>query len=170
VNAGLVSERSGFRTWESRSRSRSRSQSRHHSRSPRREDHRYHSSRRSRSRSWSRSRSPPRRRRRRSHSRSRRYDSSSRSPPHRQRSDSPRRRRRNEEEEAVTDTFIRAVAVEVKGHGTTYENNLRERERDNPKYAFLVHKDVSKHDSFLFDDAQRFLALSTRLLQGTGRK
>ncbi|KAG5648618.1 hypothetical protein DXG03_003229 [Asterophora parasitica] len=46
-----------------------------------------------------------------------------------------------EEEEAVTDTFIRAVAAEVKGHDAKYEESLRERERNNPKYSFLLHRD-----------------------------
>ncbi|KAJ3869746.1 SR140 protein [Lentinula novae-zelandiae] len=45
------------------------------------------------------------------------------------------------EEEAVTDVFIRAVAVEVKGHGRSYEENLLKREATNGKYAFL-RKDV----------------------------
>ncbi|KAG6903084.1 hypothetical protein C0995_006271 [Termitomyces sp. Mi166 len=45
-----------------------------------------------------------------------------------------------EEEEAVTDTFIRAVAAEVKGHDAKYQETLREREQNNPKYAFLLHK------------------------------
>lgn len=48
-----------------------------------------------------------------------------------------------EEEEVVTDTFIRAVAAEVIGHGAKYEESLRERERNNPKYAFLLNKNVS---------------------------
>ena len=48
----------------------------------------------------------------------------------------------------MTDTFIRAVAAEVKGHGSTYETNLREREQGNPKYAFMVHKDVSVEGGF----------------------
>jgi U2-associated protein SR140 len=48
----------------------------------------------------------------------------------------------NEEEENVTDTFIRAVAAEVKGHGAKFEENLKERERGNPKYAFLLNRTV----------------------------
>lgn len=106
-------------------------QRRSRSRSPARERHHGHSSRRSPS-PWGRSRSASPGRR--SHSR-RRDDS---------RSPSPRRSHiRDEEEEFVTDTFIRAVAAEIKGHGSKYEQNLRERERNNPKFAFLLKKDVS---------------------------
>ncbi|KAJ7188035.1 hypothetical protein C8R46DRAFT_1053423 [Mycena filopes] len=117
--------------------------SRSRSRSPARERHHGHlySSRRSpspwsrgRSRSRSRSASP----RRRSYSRSRHHGDS--------RSPSPRRNHiRDEEEEVVTDTFIRAVAAEIKGHGSKYEQNLRERERNNPKFAFLLRKDHRRH-------------------------
>ncbi|KAJ6500098.1 hypothetical protein C8R47DRAFT_1175437 [Mycena vitilis] len=107
--------------------------SRSRSRSPARERHHGHSSRRSPS-PWSRSRSASPRRR--SYSRSRRRDGS--------RSPSPRRSHiRDEEEEVVTDTFIRAVAAEIKGHGTKYEQSLRERERNNPKFAFMLKKDAS---------------------------
>lgn len=114
----------------SRSRSRSPSPYRRHprsSRSPRR------SYRRSRSRSYSSggSRSPSRRR------------------SHRGRSDSPygrpRRREDDDEAEMVTDTFIRTVAAEVRGHDVKYEANLKERERGNPKYGFLNNKHVSCH-------------------------
>ncbi|KAJ6499101.1 hypothetical protein C8R45DRAFT_897921 [Mycena sanguinolenta] len=112
---------SGYR--QSRSRSRSPGRERHHRRSSRR------------SRSWSRSRSASPRR---SRSHSRRADDS--------RSPSPRRSHiRDEEEEFVTDTFIRAVAAEIKGHGSKYEQNLRERERSNPKFAFLLKKDHRRH-------------------------
>jgi U2-associated protein SR140 len=82
-------------------------------------------SRRSQSPSWRRSESPQ--------PRSRRY-SRSRSPYSRRHGHSPRR---TPEEEEVTDTFIRAVAAEVKGHGAEYEDKLSERERQNPKYSFL---------------------------------
>ncbi|KAJ7902040.1 hypothetical protein B0H14DRAFT_2669662 [Mycena olivaceomarginata] len=108
-------------------------QRRSRSRSPARERHHGHSSRRSPS-PWGRSRSASPGRR--SHSR-RRDDS---------RSPSPRRSHiRDEEEEFVTDTFIRAVAAEIKGHGSKYEQNLRERERNNPKFAFLLKKDHRRH-------------------------
>lgn len=86
-----------------------------------------------------RSRSPDRGYRGSHHDRSR-----SHSP--RGRGHSPGKNRRSPssapEEEAVTDVFIRAVAVEVKGHGRSYEENLRRREENNPKYAFL-QRDVS---------------------------
>ncbi|KAJ7497522.1 hypothetical protein FB451DRAFT_1211768 [Mycena latifolia] len=109
--------------------------SRSRSRSPPRERHHGRSSRRSPS-PWSRSRSSSPRRR--SYSRSRRHDNS--------RSPSPRRSHiRDEEEEVVTDTFIRAVAAEIKGHGSKYEQNLRERERNNPKFAFMLRKDHRRH-------------------------
>ncbi|KAF8210496.1 hypothetical protein K438DRAFT_1916860 [Mycena galopus ATCC 62051] len=109
-------------------------QSRSGSRSPARERLHGRSSRRSPS-PWGRSRSASPRR---SHSHSRRPDDS--------RSPSPRRSHiRDEEEEFVTDTFIRAVAAEIKGHGSKYEQNLRERERSNPKFAFLLKKDHRRH-------------------------
>lgn len=80
----------------------------------------------------SRSRSPTRR--------TQPYDRSRSNSPLR-RGHSPRRDRHSPspvlEEETVTDVFIRAVAVEVKGHGVSYEENLRSREENNPKYAFL---------------------------------
>ncbi|KAG1737688.1 hypothetical protein EDB19DRAFT_1895829 [Suillus lakei] len=119
-------------------RDRSKSHSpRRHSRS--RSTGRYRSSRRSRSRSLNDSRSP--RRRRHSYSRSR-YDS--RSP--RRRSLSPSRRHDSEDEAAaVTDTFIRAVAAEVKGHGTEYEENLREWEKSNPRYSFMTQRKHRRH-------------------------
>ena len=34
--------------------------------------------------------------------------------------------------------------MEVRGHGSEYEDKLKERERTNPKYAFL-HRDVCTH-------------------------
>lgn len=49
-----------------------------------------------------------------------------------------------QEEEVVTDTFIRAVAAEVKGHDAKYEETLREWEQNNPKYTFLLHRNVSQ--------------------------
>ncbi|KAG2119581.1 uncharacterized protein F5147DRAFT_664710 [Suillus discolor] len=128
--------RSRSRGHERRGRSKSHSP-RRHSRS--RSTDRYRSSRRSRSRSLSDSRSP--RRRRRSYSRSR-YDS--RSPCRR----SPSLSRRHESEDeasAVTDTFIRAVAAEVKGHGSEYEENLREWERNNPRYSFMTQRKHRRH-------------------------
>ncbi|KAJ3762814.1 hypothetical protein EV360DRAFT_34953 [Lentinula raphanica] len=89
---------------------------------------------RSRSRSRSRSADRTYRRQGRSRERNRSY-----SPRHR--GHSPRRSRRSPtpdpEEETVTDVFIRAVAVEVKGHGREYEENLLKCEENNPKYTFL---------------------------------
>ncbi|KII92895.1 hypothetical protein PLICRDRAFT_155797 [Plicaturopsis crispa FD-325 SS-3] len=86
-------------------------------------DRPHRSSRRSRSPSWSRSRS--------------------RSPLRGSRS--PVRRGLNEDEEAVTDAFIRTVALEVRGHGAKYEASLRERERNNAKYAFMLNKNHRRH-------------------------
>ncbi|KAF8650446.1 hypothetical protein AX16_005249 [Volvariella volvacea WC 439] len=128
---------------ESRSRSRSRSHSRDrkrsHSRSPKRS--KYHRSR-SRSRSWDRRRSPSRSPDAyHSYNRSRRYNSHSRSPRQRR----SRSRDRPTEEEGVTDTFIRAVAAEVKSQDAKYEDKLREREQGNPKYAFMVHRNHRRH-------------------------
>ncbi|PPQ77187.1 hypothetical protein CVT25_011033 [Psilocybe cyanescens] len=123
----------------------SRSRSRSRSRSPERNlgRNRDTRSRRSRSPSWerNRSRSP---RRRRSYSRTRRYSSSRSRSPRRGHSRSPQRSL-PDEGEAVTDTFIRAVAFEVKGHDTKYEETLREREKANPKYNFLLQRDHRRH-------------------------
>ncbi|TBU47678.1 hypothetical protein BD309DRAFT_913538 [Dichomitus squalens] len=40
-------------------------------------------------------------------------------------------------DDEVTEQFLRTVASEVKGHDEEYETTLREREKSNPKYAFL---------------------------------
>lgn len=37
----------------------------------------------------------------------------------------------------MTDKFLRTVAAEVKGHDAEYEETLKEREKANPKFAFL---------------------------------
>ena len=47
------------------------------------------------------------------------------------------------DEEEISDKFIRLVAAEVKGHDAEYEDSLKERERTNPRYAFL-RRDVSQ--------------------------
>ncbi|PPQ62946.1 hypothetical protein CVT24_006186 [Panaeolus cyanescens] len=121
------------------SRSRSRSRSRSKERDNWSRDHRHRHSRRSRSRSWEhdRSRSPMRRR---SRSRTRRFSSNSRSPSRRSRSP-----RRHDESEIVTDTFIRAVASEVRGHDAKYEDMLKDREKSNPKYNFLLQRSHRRH-------------------------
>ena len=130
------------RTKDTRSRSnesRSRSQSRERYRARSRDGH-HRSSRRSRS--PSRDRHHSRSRQRRSYSRSRRHyrsHSRSRSRSHRRRSRSPM----HEDADAVTDTFIRAVAAEIKGHDTKYEETLREFEKNNSKYNFIFHRSVS---------------------------
>ncbi|KAF8628862.1 hypothetical protein AX15_003655 [Amanita polypyramis BW_CC] len=124
----LTTKRDGY------SRSRSRSHSRDRRRSRSRDRYR---SRRSRSSTYSRSRS---RSRRRSYSKSRRRYSRSHSRKRRSRSPDL-----NEEAEVVTDTFIRAVAAEVKGHGRKYETSLKERERGNPKYSFMIKKNHRRH-------------------------
>ncbi|KAH9949544.1 hypothetical protein B0H21DRAFT_777161 [Amylocystis lapponica] len=128
----------------SRSRSRSPDKPRERSRSRSRSPSRRRSPSRSRSpdrarlrgfrsaRSPSRSRSP---RRRRSYSRERHFGGRSRSPRGRH-SKSPLGRGGVEEDD-ISDQFIKTVAAEVKGHDAEYEDSLRERERSNPKYAFL---------------------------------
>ncbi|KAI8993033.1 hypothetical protein BD414DRAFT_514089 [Trametes punicea] len=134
-----VAKRSGSRS-PSRSKSpvrRDRDRRRSRSRSPtydrdrdygRSRDHR--SSHRSRSRSYSPSpsRSPR-------HRRSRRYSDSRSYSPRQRRSRSPPPQVLQDDE--VTDTFIRTVAAEVRGHDEEYEQTLKEREKSNPKYAFL---------------------------------
>lgn len=106
------------------------------SRSPSADRYRSLSHERYRSRSYSRDRDrsrSPRRRRSTSHSRRHRRSESlsrSRSPD------------RLGETEGVTDTFIRAVAAELKGHDERYDGVLREFEKNNPKYAFMLKRDV----------------------------
>jgi len=39
--------------------------------------------------------------------------------------------------------FVRAVASKVKDHGRGFQDTLRERERANPKFAFLIDDKVS---------------------------
>lgn len=56
----------------------------------------------------------------------------------------------------MTDTFIRAVAAEVKGHDAKYEGTLREREKSNPKYNFLLRRDVSPLDLTRFINYTHF--------------
>jgi U2-associated protein SR140 len=111
--------------------------------------------RRSRSRSRSRSLDRDRRRNKRSRSRSyspRRGSRYSRSPRrsynrHSRRSPSPRGRYSPRgyatDDEEVTESFIRTVVAEVKGHGEKYEENLKEMEKDNPRYSFLADRNVS---------------------------
>jgi hypothetical protein len=110
---------------------------------------------RRRSRSRSRSRDLDRRRNKRSRSRSyspRRGSMYSRSPRrsynrYKERSRSPRDRHSPRghatDDEEVTDTYIRTVVAEVKGHGQRYEESLREMEKDNPRYSFLTDRRVS---------------------------
>lgn len=113
--------------------------------------------RRSRSRSRSRSRDRDRERRRIKRSRSRSYSPRrgsrySRSPKrsynrYKERSRSPRGRHSPRghatDDEEITDTYIRTVVAEVKGHGQKYEESLREMEKDNPRYSFLTDRRVS---------------------------
>jgi len=50
-------------------------------------------------------------------------------------------------DEEISDQFIRLVATEVKGHDAEYEENLKEREKANPRYAFLK-RDHWRHKYF----------------------
>lgn len=114
-----------------RSRSRSRSRDRDHRRN-----------KRSRSRSYS-----PRRGSRYSRSPRRSYDRYSRRSPSPRGRHSPRGYATDDEE--VTESFIRTVVAEVKGHGEKYEENLKEMEKDNPRYSFLADRNVSTlHTSY----------------------
>ena len=115
-----------------RSPSRSPSHGRERHRSP---DYRHVRQSRSRSYTPSRSRSPSR------HRRSNHYDDSRSRSPRRRRSRSPPSQVLGDDE--VTEQFIRTVASEVKGHDEEYEKTLQEREKSNPKYAFL-NKEVSQ--------------------------
>ena len=46
-----------------------------------------------------------------------------------------------------TEKFIRTVALKVKENGDSFEDLLRERERANPKFAFLFNSAVSRSSS-----------------------
>ncbi|KIM45267.1 hypothetical protein M413DRAFT_66140 [Hebeloma cylindrosporum] len=82
-----------------------------------------------------------------------------------------RGRNLHDDGETVTDTFIRAVAAEVKDHDSKYEEALREREKSNPKYNFLLRRDHRRHAYYrglieteeplkpAFDDDVRFLSI-----------
>jgi U2-associated protein SR140 len=134
-NDALVAQRSRSPSpMPERRRSRSRSRSRSHSRSRSRDrDRDYRRNKRSRSRSYS-----PRRRSRYSRSPRRSYNR------YRKRSLSPRDRRGHAtDDDEVTETYIRTVVSEVKGHGEKYEESLKEMEKDNPRYSFLTDRHVS---------------------------
>lgn len=49
------------------------------------------------------------------------------------------------DDEEVTDTYIRTVVAEVKGHGEKYEESLKETEKNNPRYSFLTDRHHRKH-------------------------
>ncbi|KAH8828231.1 hypothetical protein DL96DRAFT_1798159 [Flagelloscypha sp. PMI_526] len=105
----------------------------------------YPSTRREHSRSRSGSRSPTRWRapsRSRSRSPRRRFGDDPESSRHRHRSRSPRL---EEDEDTVTDTFIRAVASEIKSHDADFESQLKEREQSNPKFDFMFRKHHPRH-------------------------
>ncbi|KAG6920286.1 hypothetical protein DXG01_005055 [Tephrocybe rancida] len=78
---------------------------------------------------------------------------------------SPPSRGHVEEEDPVTDTFIRAVAAEVKGHDAMYEATLREREQNNPKYAFLLNRNGynSVYSTDSAEESERERARKTQL-------
>ncbi len=99
-------------------------------------DRDYRRNKRSRSRSYS-----PRRESRYSRSPRRsfhRYKGRSRSPR-----DHHSSRGHATDDEEVTETYIRTVVAEVKGHGEKYEESLKEMEKDNPRYSFLSDRHVS---------------------------
>lgn len=159
TNPAAEDRRSGSRS-RSRDRGREKDRARERSRSRSRHDAK-RKNRRSRSRSYSpsRSRSPRRdyrdrdrggsnyRRRSRSYSRSR----------------SPRRGRDrgysgdvDEKkllgDDDVTEEFVRIVAVEVKSRGEEYETSLKDREKGNSKYSFLMdnkHRKYGYYRSFM---------------------
>ncbi|KAF8320853.1 hypothetical protein DL93DRAFT_2073611 [Clavulina sp. PMI_390] len=148
-----VRERSKSPGREVRHRKRSRSYSRsprHDSRrdNDRARDHDRHPRDRDRDRrrwSSSRSRSPDHHRNKHRHSRSpsrsrRRSDSRDRDRGGRQ---SPTR-----ELDSPTREFIRSVADDCHNHGKEYEAQLREREKDNRKYAFMWKSSAPGYDYF----------------------
>jgi hypothetical protein len=149
----------------SRNGSRSRSQSCERYRARSRDGHH----RSGRSRSPSRDRHHSRSHQRRSYSRSRRHyrsHSRSRSRSHHRHSRSPI----YEDADAVTDTFIQAVAAEIKGHDTKYEETLREFEKNNSKYNFIFYRSVG-YIYILFLSTRLivslFIASKARLLSGS---
>ena len=104
-------------------------------------------------------RSPPRRNRRDSRS----YSSSSRSP-----SPTPPPKKKTARERWLDKIppeqakFIKAVAVRVKDHGKGFEEVLREREKENPKFLFLFNSDV-RRTCFCDDSVNLTFVLATRL-------
>ena len=117
-------------------RRRSRSRSRDHDHRDRDWDRDRRRNKRSRSRSYS-----PRRGSRYSRSPRRSYNRYNKRSPSPRGRHSPRGYATDDEE--VTDTFIKTVVAEVKGHGEKYEESLKELEKDNPKYSFLTDRHVS---------------------------
>ncbi|KAH9814813.1 hypothetical protein DFH28DRAFT_969431 [Melampsora americana] len=97
---------------------------------------------RSRSRSFSRSRSVSYDR---SRSRSRSYRSRSRSRSRNYKDNRVWPRLSNGEEE---EKFITTVAKKVLEHGERFEKTLREREKSNPKFNFLIESDAPAHHYF----------------------
>jgi U2-associated protein SR140 len=49
-------------------------------------------------------------------------------------------------EEGVDDKFLRTVADKVRNHGRSFEDMMREREKNNPRFAFFVNKKASRSD------------------------
>lgn len=70
----------------------------------------------------------------------------------------------------MTDTFIRAVAAEVRGHDSKYEETLREREKANAKYNFLLRRDVRFYVNFSMIFRSHYIAApEARILSWSNR-
>jgi U2-associated protein SR140 len=110
------------------------------SRSPDRHRARHSRSRSPRRRSSSRDRHD--RRRSRSRSRDRYERRRSRSYDRRRSRSRSRRSRSRDAADEVSESFVRAVATQVRGNDATYEASLCEREKANSQYAFLADRKV----------------------------
>nr|XP_019047928.1 U2-associated protein SR140 [Kwoniella bestiolae CBS 10118]OCF26858.1 U2-associated protein SR140 [Kwoniella bestiolae CBS 10118] len=130
-----------------RGRSRSRSRSRSYSPKPKSSKSKNRSARsRSYSSSSSRSPSPPPRK-----NKSRRSSYSSYSSDSLSRSPSPRPRKPSAKDKWLSGIseeqkkFIKTVANRVKDVGRGFEDLLRKKEKENPKFAFLVNEDLPEY-------------------------
>ncbi|WWD06619.1 hypothetical protein V865_004712 [Kwoniella europaea PYCC6329] len=144
-------------------RSKSRSRSRSRSYSPPKSS-KYASSRkrsaesRSYSSSSSRSPSPPPRR----HNKSRRSPYSSYSSDSYSRSPSPRPRKPSAKDKWLSGIsedqkkFIKTVAGRVKDNGRGFEELLRKKEKENPKFAFLVNEDLPEYHFYQLSVDSRY--------------
>lgn len=59
------------------------------------------------------------------------------------------------EKDEANEKFIRTVASRVQEHGPRFEAMIREKERENPRFAFLRDDKVGNYPSSLFNVGRR---------------